>query len=883
MFDHPEIAYIFEGISPEITLSVKEQIEKLGLLTTARLRGYQVESYQNLQVAGRLLIFDLRRHCSPTLLGYAEDIKDRIQDKYYQYIKEHHLELQHDIDKSVQTVYRNNDFFSFSSYKTNYLAKMSYDDIPCETPEYLYMRVAIQLHYEDGVDQVLKCYNEQLEVYYTMASPTLFNSCMKKNCLSSCFLGRFSDNLKSILETGAVEFGLISKASGAFGVDISQLRHSQINGSGESSGVMPWLQILNSVAIGCNQEGRRPGSCAVSMRTHHIDIEQFVKVVQKIGDRYETAHNINTVVYANQIFFDRVKTKGKWTLFCPAHTRWLNDIYGDEFTQKYIETEKLAEERELEYQRLKNLYDSKREDYNFEEFHQIKLQYIEAKKNRIKHKVINAVDLFLLICSTQRMAGLPYLNACDSINYKCNQKNLGYISNQNLCQEICLRSSSEEIASCNLGSISLSKFAKSRIDRTVDINSGILGAYNFRKLSKTMWSMVDNLDNVIEYNCYPLDEWNSEGKLIPGKIRTTNFKNRPIGIGVQGFAEVLYITDLRIEDDKEYVDLLNKMIFACMYFNAMAESIQLAIKKGKYSTFEGSPLSEGKFQFDLWTEEFKIRGPNKVRPSEPKIIEPCEWKQEAIPLNNGDIILPTWNDLRRCVMKYGVRNSMLIALMPTATSSQILRGTECFEMPSSNLYSRVLMGGNYPVLNRFLVSDFEELGIWNALTLDYLRVSEGSIKGFDDFLLSNLEKYSDFNIENIERVKFLVQKFKTMWEISQRYMIHLASMRGRYVCHSASLNIYLASPTDEQLMASHLVSNDEGLKTLMYYLRQKSSIKGVKFTVDPEIAKYITESMKENIKLDVNTSKEKKAEKELVIDTSMKVCDPRNKECLSCT
>jgi len=891
MFDHPEYKFIFNGISPEIVKSVTSQIEEIGILNTARIRGYQTENYQNLQVAGRLLIFDLRRHVSPTLLGFFEDIKNRVHGVFYDYVQTHHKRLQVEIDKSIADVYSNNDFFSFSSYKNNYLAKMSFDDEISEIPEYLFMRVAIQLHYEDGVDKVIENYHEFKDSKKTMASPTLFNSCMIKNHLISCFLGKMDDDLESILNTG-VDFGLISKGCGAYGIDASDIRHSEINGGGTSSGLIPWLQIYNATARGCNQEGRRPGSMVVSLRACHIDVEDFIKTVQKIGDRYSTCHNLNISIYANQIFFDRVQTKGKWTLFCPAKTKWLNGIYGEEFANKYIETEKLAEQREAHYQKLQKLYDLDKNSKSYEELHSLKLELIEAKKNRIIHKVIEATYLYDLIISVQKMTGMPYLNSADSINYKCNLKNVGYVGNQNLCQEITIPSNSKNLGACNLASISLSYFAKNKIDRSIKIlKKALCSAYDFKDLGITSSNTVWDLDNVITYSAYVLDKV-IDGKLIRGKISTPNFRNRPIGMGAQGFDEALYTLDLRIEDDKDYVELLNKMIFACMYWNGMARSVILAIQKGGYETFKGSPLSEGKFQYDLWNDEFKLKGPNKFRTEEPKIIDPSDWEQSAIPLPNGDIILPTWNDLRRCVLKYSVRNSMLIACMPTATSSQILRNTETIEAPNAMLYSRTLGTGNYPVLIRHFVYDFEDLGLWNDITLNYLQVNDGLIKGFDKFLTSNLDKYPKFGMENIERVKFLIQKYKSMWDISQKYMLKLMADRSRYICHSASLNIYLANPSPEQLGASHIVANSMGLKTLMYYLRQKSSNTTIKFTVAPELYQLISKSMKESMKLEITKDSQpvtiaKKVDITQEVDTPKEIelieCDPNNKECGPCS
>lgn len=886
MFDHPETKNIFENIKPNIIESVKEQIEKHGVLNTAKIRGYQTEDYDNLIVAGRLLHFDVRQHVAPTFLEFFDNIKDRIQDIYYNFAKTHNGKIQEDIDKSIAVVYRRIDFFSYSCYKNNYLAKMSYDNEVAETPEYLCMRIAIQLHFEDGINKVLECFHEILDGDVMLASPINFNSCMKNNNLISCFLGQLKDDLEALLTTGCVEFAMISKGTGALGIDISEIRHSDINGGGESEGLLPWMQIFNATARGANQESRRKGSMAVSLRAFHYDVEDFINSIRKVGDRYKTNHDLNITIYANQIFFDRVKSRGKWTLFCPAKTKWLNGIYGDELTKKYIETEKLAEEREQEYLKLQKLYDEQRNISNYNELYPLKIKLIEAKKNRIKYKVISAEYLFDEIAKMQKQTGMPYLNNCDAINDKCNLKNVGYVGSQNLCQEITIPADSENYGSCNLGSISLSSFAIKEIDRSIkDLKKALVLCYDFSRLGYRTKNMVSNLYNVIIHSKYPLDKV-IDGKLVRGKISKPNFKNCPIGIGVQGFAEALYELDLRIEDDKNYVELFNLMIFACMYWNAMAESIILSIQKGPYENFKGSPLSEGKFQKDLWADEFKRLGPNKSRPNEPETINPSDWGQKAIPLPNGDIILPTWDDLSRCVVKWGAKTSLNIALMPTATSSQSLRNTETVEAPNAMLYSRTLGTGNYPVLIRHFVNDFTTINLWNDVTFNYLQFNDGLIKGFDTFLESNLDKFQAFDMKNFGRVKFLIQKYKSMWDISQKYMLKLMADRCRYVCQSASLNIYLENPTIETLKACHLTANALGLKTLMYYLRQKTSNTAMKFTIDPELYKLMSKSLKDSKKLEVvkeDSEKSKAKDDKLeVLSEELQVCDPNNKDCLAC-
>lgn len=857
-FTHPEFSFVFESFSDNFVKYVKKEINKHGIETAARLLGRKSNSDKNLTVAGRLLIFDLRRKVAPTLLEYLEDMERKLQPKYYEYMKLYASELQEVINASTEKVYANNDYFSFSCYKEMYLAKMPYADIPAEIPEYLFIRVAVQLHFEHGIDRVIQCYNEQLEGYYTLASPTLFNSCFHKNSLSSCYIGRMEDDLNSILTTCA-DFGMISKGCGAFGFDISTTRESEIAGTAGTSDINRWLMIMDAICVAVDQEKKRPGSAVASNRIHHLGIKKFVNIVSKVGDRYETAHHINISLFTCRLFWERVRSRSKWTLFCPAKTQHLNDIDGAEFTLAYEATEILAAQREQEYRKWADIY-SKIDKSNYKDYREVHKKYLAAKEARITHEVVDAYELLLYICRIQRGAGQPFVNNGDAINYKYNLRKIGRCCSCNLCQEVTLPASFNSISSCNLGSICLYHFVFSVLDRNIDISLALKKSYDFNKLGFIVRSMVDNLNSVIDYNKYPLDQYLPDGTVIPGKIHKPNKKLRPIGLGVQGFAECNYTLDLRIEDDKPYVDKLNLFIFACIYFNALVRSVQLAIQDGAHEDFDKTMLAEGKFQFDLWADELAEFGPspNPIRQNEPEVISPNLWGQGRIELGNGDYIDPTWDDLRRAIMKYGTRNSMLICIMPTASSSQILRSTESVEIPNSNLYSRVLVSGNYVVLNRFMVADMDAIGLWNDNTHDYLQFNSGSLKNFDKVVFNNPDLFPDFNNtkDNWDRLTFLIQKYKTMWEISQKWMIDLMARRSRYICHSASLNIYLADPTDEQLMAALMYTFDSGLKTMMYYLRQKTSSEGQKINIKPEIQKLFRESIGNDVFIRKNNAHE---------------------------
>jgi ribonucleotide reductase alpha subunit len=394
---------------------------------------------------------------------------------------------------------------------------------------------------------------------------------------------------------------------------------------------------------------------------------------------------------------------------------------------------------------------------------------------------------------------------------------------------------------CNLASISLKKFAKGYIDHTKPFSEEIKNKIDFVRLGEISESLVRNLNKVIEHNFYPLDE-QGDGFFKEGKISTTNKKHRPLGIGVSGLAELIYGLDLL--PTCEETRMVNKCVFACMYFHTLVESVKQSLIHGPYDSFAGSPMSEGKLQFDLWKEEFQIKGPNALRKAEDdEPIDPSVWGQQKIHLANGDEIEPTWDSLKKAIMKNGCRNSLHIALMPTAgTSAVIAQGaTETTEFPMANLYSRKLMNGAYPIINYFMVNDLKQLDLWDERTAQYLSANDGSLKGFTKYTQSK----NTLTAEVVNRVTYLEKKYATMWEIKQSWLLKLAADRGRYIDQSQSTNIYLADATDDVLKAVHLQTDMLGLKTGMYYLRSKSSCDPVKFTTDPEIMAYVDNNLVE--------------------------------------
>ena len=778
---------------------VYELLDKNNWYTVSKILGYDISEYENLQLAGRMIIYDLKEKIGNSFKEYTIRMKDRLKPKILEYMIDHVHQLQELYDE--QNLNDNEyDWFSANSLMRTYLTKNGKDGDVIETPCQMKLRIATTLYYKKGLNEIKIAFNDMCNGYYIPASPTIFNSGMKVGQMSSCFLVTVEDSLDSILKI-AYDIGFISKNNGAVGVDISRIRHSRIGLDGKSDGIVPFIYLYNSLIRAVNQNGKRKGAATMFCRPHHIDIYEFCEMSLKTGDHYQRAHDLNFAIWFPWLFWKRVRENGEWNLFCPAETKLLNDIWGKEWSTQY--------------------------------------EIYESNMN-IPRKNVMARDLLKHIVSIQRKTGMPYIMHADSINMKSNQKNLGMIRSANLCLEICEYSSDEEIPSCNLSSISLRAFVNNKIND----NNTIADCYNFNKLGLITRRITTNLNQVIEENTYSSP-----------KIELSNNRHRPIGIGVSGFAEMLHELDLPFESyiDGKYklnpiTKKLNKLVFACMYWNALAQSVELAIERGKYESFEGSPISKGKFQFDLWREETELLDENgyldkSIRSLNDDIpVEPYEWNQKSFKLSNEDIIEPTWEDLRRCIMKYGIRNSLLIALMPTATSSQPLRNGETVEAHQSNIYSRKVLNGAYPVVNRYLVKDLQELELWNRNTIDLIQADTGSISKIKLYVKNNLDIYNNFNNkqESWDRLDVIVDKYKTMWELSMKTFLTMAADRGRYVCQSQSTNIYLQDPSDEQLIAIHGLTNSLGLKTGMYYLREGAAIQPIKFTVDPTIISFVT-------------------------------------------
>jgi len=742
------------------------------------------------------------------------------------------------------------DFFGFKTLEKSYLLKQNH--IIRETPQYLFMRVALCIH-RNNLDLAFETYNMISNKYFIHATPTLFNAGTNHEQLASCFLlSMKEDSISGIFDT-LKDCALISKHAGGIGLHAHNIRAagSPILGTnGISNGLVPMLRVFNDTARYVDQGGgKRNGSIAVYLEPWHADIMEFIELKKNHGNELEKARDLFYALWIPDLFMKRVQDKGNWTLMCPDKCPGLSDCYGEEFEQLYTKYEQEGRGKSIDAQKI---------------WHSIYISQIEV--------------------------GMPYILFKDACNRKSNQQNLGVIKSSNLCTEIIEYSNKDETAVCNLASISLPKFIvnkdfskdkitiyskpdcnqcdyiknilknrnilynevildkqseRNKLYMSIDDKEGILvnvmpqvyingkyfggflelydyikPTYDFDGLEKVSSILTLNLNNIIDNNYYPIES-----------TRTSNFRHRPIGIGVQGLPNVFY--EMGIPFDSDEAKELNEKIFEHIYYGSMKKSMEIskereqlfiklksymsetdtlrfpddyyALKEdlnatseeldklyksdkylGSYSTFEGSPASKGLLQFDLWGS------------------------------TPSDKMLDKWNNLKQDIIKYGLRNSLCIAPMPTASTSQILGNYECFEPVMSNIYSRRVLAGEYTVINNNLIYDLMHYNIWNEDLKNKIIAHDGSVQ----------------NINEIPQ--FIKDRYKTAWEIKQKNIIDMSVDRGKYICQSQSLNLFIESPTFKTISSMHFYSWKKGLKTGMYYLRSRPSSKAIQFTVAPE-------------------------------------------------
>lgn len=614
----------------------------------------------------------------------------------------------------------NYDYFGFKTLERSYLLKINGQIV--ERPQHMLMRVSVGIHLDD-IKSVVETYELMSKKFFTHATPTLFNAGTPKPQMSSCFLLTMQDDSINGIYDTLKQTAMISQSAGGIGLSIHNVRAtgSYIRGTnGTSNGIVPMLRVFNDTARYVDQGGgKRKGSFAIYLETWHADIFDFLDLKKNHGKEEMRARDLFYAMWTSDLFMKRVQEDSTWTLMCPNECPGLCDVYGEEFEALYT-------------------------------------SYEAQGKGR---KTIKARELWEKILESQIETGTPYMLYKDAANRKSNQKNLGTIRSSNLCTEIMEFTAPDEVAVCNLASISLPMFVEE-------------GKFNHEYLYEVTKRVTRNLNKVIDRNYYPVPE-----------AENSNMRHRPIGLGVQGLADAFILMRLPFTSDE--AKQLNQEIFETMYFAAVTASMEMAKEEGPYSTFAGSPISQGEFQYNLWG------------------------------LKDGDLSGRwDWASLRKEVMEHGVRNSLLMAPMPTASTSQILGNNEAFEPYTSNIYTRRVLSGEFIVVNKHLLEDLVNLGLWNETLKQEIMRNNGSIQNIDAIPQDIKELY------------------KTVWEMSMKDIIDMSRQRGYFIDQSQSLNLFMEGATFAKLTSMHFYAWQSGLKTGMYYLRTKSAVDAIKFTLN---------------------------------------------------
>ena len=680
------------------------------------------------KLAARISVSNLHKNTKKSFSETMEDlytyVNPRTGKKAPLLSEEVHKIIQKNADKLDSSIIYNRDFgydfFGFKTLERSYLLKLNGQIV--ERPQHMLMRVSIGIHLND-IESALETYELMSKRYFTHATPTLFNSGTPKPQMSSCFLlAMKDDSIDGIYDT-LKQTAKISQSAGGIGLSIHNVRAtgSYIAGTnGTSNGIVPMLRVFNDTARYVDQGGgKRKGSFAIYVEPWHADIFDFLELKKNHGKEEMRARDLFYAMWTPDLFMKRVEQNAEWTLMCPNECPDLYNVHGDEFDKLY-------------------------------------LKYESEGRGR---KTIKARDLWEKILESQIETGTPYMLYKDSANRKSNQKNLGTIRSSNLCTEILEYTSADEIAVCNLASIALPMFVKD-------------GEFDHQSLFDVTVRVTKNLNRVIDRNYYPVKE-----------AENSNFRHRPIGLGVQGLADTFIM--LRLPFTSEKAKELNQEIFETLYFAAVTASAEEAKKDGPYETYKGSPMSKGEFQHNLWgIKDEELSG---------------RWD---------------WLALRKTVKKQGVRNSLLVAPMPTASTSQILGNNECFEPYTSNIYTRRVLSGEFIVVNKHLLEDLVDRGLWNEDMKQELMRNNGSIQ----------------NIDGIpDDIKEL---YRTVWEMSMKDIIDMSRHRGYFIDQSQSLNLFMEGATMAKLTSMHFYGWKSGLKTGMYYLRTKSAVDAIKFTLD---------------------------------------------------
>lgn len=834
------------------------------------------------------LIMERYLHFAPkTTLEYLEALSHRLNSKVIDLFSKNSQKIDAFIARILNPTYSYvKDSIAASKWVHSNLLTQGYHLTPVERPEFQSLRVMAQLYHTQGIEKVLEKAEEMWGQWYTHASPTLFNAGTTNPTMSSCFLVGLEDNRDSLMQ-GAANIAEISANNGGVGVNYNNIRHSAISYSGISKGAIPFMRITDKT-VGClDQGGKRNGAGTLYLRIWHIDVEDFIDCLPKDVDASKAIHNVQGCLWMSDLFFERVSKKEKWTLFCPHTVEKIKELYNDEFEEGYLVMEELArsirQEKEVLLQEIAVSEDdllhvdprgltSKRQEL---------AMFIKTRE--IFYREVDAVKLMEHICRVQIRDG-PYIMHGDAINRKSQVANIGPINCSNLCTEIAEHSSATEIPSCNLGALNLPKFISGKIDnhledREVYMRHELNRSYDYNHLGSKTRSLVENINKVIDENRYPLDRF-KDGEVIQGPISQTNFRHRPIGIGVSGLYNSC--VGMGFGFDSKLGFLHNRMVFACMYYNALVESMRLAIREGEYSsfrtgkcrlfdettntfkTYQGSPLANGFFQFDLWAKEYyylkhlgrlveeetyedgetiEVYQLKNILP-----LQPQEWNQRDIVISETNLrgekieftMKGTWEGLRHAIRRYGIRNSLLIAPMPTASTANIVSTVEAFEAPTGLIYAKRIKDANDVYAVPEFIREMKSLGLMTRDIYSFIVCSQGSIQDLGIFL-KKFYPEKEFDWVAIQRLQDI---YKTAYEISQRDTARMCQQRGIYVDQSQSFNVFLGFPTVDVLSAFHLFTYRLGLKTGMYYLRQLPPAPPASFSFDPEIMIFAREQMR---------------------------------------
>jgi ribonucleotide reductase alpha subunit len=744
---------------------------KIDELTAEQCASMSTNHYDYGTLAGRIVISNHHKNTSPCFYQVMTDLfnhtdangnkRPLISEELYQIS----VNLANDIEPMIvdDRDYLI-DYFGFKTLERAYLFKIN--NTPVERIQHMWMRVAIGIH-GNNLIAVKETYDLMSQKFFTHATPTLFNAGTPRPQLSSCFLVAMEeDSLDGIYNT-LHDCAKISKWAGGVGLHIHNIRsnNSSIYGTnGKSNGIVPMLKVFNDTARFINQGGKRNGSFAIYLEPWHPDIEDFLEMRKNHGDEEARARDLFYALWIPDLFMERIKENGTWSLFCPNECPGLSDVYGQDFTKLYKTFEESGRER----------------------------------------KTFQARDLWFKVLDAQMETGTPYLLYKDAVNLKSNQKNLGTIKSSNLCCEVTLFSNDKETAVCNLASVALPSFVNQQTK-----------TFDFNKLHEVVKVVTNNLNRVIDVNFYPTE-----------KTRRSNLLHRPIGIGVQGLADTFILMDIAFHSDE--AKTINRLIFETIYHAALEKSNEIAIsrnseikkmraeitntpaftddleytdeskianfaeitkltddKMGAYSSFIGSPASEGILQFDMWDTQ---PTPNRY----------------------------DWDSLKNSIKQYGLRNSVLVSPMPTASTSQILGFNECFEPFTSNIYSRRTLAGEFVITNKYLMKELIELGIWSEKIKNNIIANKGSVQQ-----LTMVPQH-------------IRDKYKIVWEMPMKHLIDMSADRGAFICQSQSLNLWLEEPNYNTLTSMHFYSWKKGLKTGIYYLRRKAKHQAQQFTLEPD-------------------------------------------------